>query len=119
MKKVLTDILKTRVKKGDKVKVLLGKDRGKEGVIERVSHKKGKVWIPAINVYKRHIRKNTQYNIEGGVIDVIKPLDISDVALICPNCKKQTRVGFEVTKTGKIRICRKCKKPIDSKGDKK
>ena len=108
-----------KIRKGDKVLVLLGKDRGKEGIIERISHKEGKIWIPATNTYKRHVKKNAQYNIEGGIIDVIKPLDLSDVAIICPNCKKQTRVGFEVTKNGKTRICRKCKKPIDTKEAKK
>lgn len=102
-----------KVLKGDKVKVLLGKDRGKEANVERVSMKKGKVWLPQINVYKRHMRKNAALNFEGGVVDITKPLDISNVALICPNCNKVTRVGFEATKDGKkIRICRKCKKEI-------
>ncbi len=105
-----------KLKKGDKIKVLLGKDRGKEGKVERISLKEGRVWIPGVNVYKRHVKKNTQYNTEGGVIDVIKPVDISDVALICPSCKKITRIGFQVGKNGKVRICRKCKKEIDSKG---
>lgn len=103
---------KSKLRKGDKVKVLAGKDSGKEGAIEKVSSKEGKVWMAGINVYKRHVKKNEQYNIEGGIIDIIKPLNISDVALICPNCKKVTRIGFEVTKKGKVRICRKCKKEI-------
>lgn len=110
--------MKGKIRKGDKVKVLGGKDSGKEAVIEKISHKEGKVWMAGINVYKRHVKKNEQYNIEGGIIDIIKPLDASSVGLICPNCKKITRIGFAINKNGKIRICRKCKKAID-KGDKK
>ena len=63
------------IKKGDKVKVLLGKDRGKEAVVERVFPKKGKVLILGVNVYKRHVKKQ-------GIIDIPKPIDISNVALI-------------------------------------
>lgn len=105
---------KTRIKKGDKVKILLGKDRGKDGAVEKVSAKEGKVWILGHNVYKRHVKKNSQLNIEGGVIEIIKPLNISNVGLLCPNCGKLTRVGFSVTKGDKFRVCKKCGKPIDS-----
>lgn len=63
------------MKKGDKVKILLGKDRGKEGTIERVYPKKNKVLILGVNVYKRHVKKQ-------GIIDIPKPIDISNVALI-------------------------------------
>jgi large subunit ribosomal protein L24 len=101
-----------KLKKGDKVKVLLGKDRGKEGAIERVFIKDGKILIPGVNVYKRHVRAGLSGNNEGGVIDVVKPINISNAALICPNCGKATRIGFEIIKGGKVRICRKCKKQI-------
>lgn len=101
-----------KLRKGDKVLVLLGKDRGKEGVIEKLDMKKGRVWLPGLNVFKRHVKKNAQYNIEGGIVDVSKPLKISNIELICPSCKKPTRVGFEIKKDGKVRVCRKCKKEI-------
>lgn len=99
-----------KIKKGDKVKVLLGKDRGKEGTVEKVMAKKGKVFVERINLYKRHVKK--MQNIEGGIIEIPKPLDISNVALICPNCKKITRVGFKMEGETKIRICKKCGKEI-------
>lgn len=103
-----------KLKKGDRVKVMLGKDNTKEGNIERIDWKKGKVWIAGVNVYKRHVKK--QANIEGGIIDIIKPLDISNVVLICPNCDRSTRVGFQIDKDGKkSRVCKKCKKVIDKK----
>lgn len=113
-----------KIKKGDKVKVLLGKDRGKEGIIEYVLAKEKKVFVGGANLYKRHIRK--MGNMEGGIINIPKPVYISNVGLICPNCKKITRVGYKQSlptgkqslPTGKIvgkeklRICKKCKKEV-------
>lgn len=99
-----------KIKKGDKVKVLLGKDRGKEGKVGKVLGRESKVIILGINMYKRHVRK--QADLAGGILDIPKPLDISNVALVCPNCKKQTRVGFKKQGEIKIRICKKCRKEI-------
>lgn len=106
-----------KIKKGDKVKVLLGKDRGKEGIIEYVLAKEKKVFVGGANLYKRHVRK--MGNMEGGIINIPKPVYISNVGLICPNCKKITRVGYKQSlPTGKIvgkeklRICKKCKKEV-------
>lgn len=99
-----------KIKKGDKVKILLGKDRGKEGKVELVSGKVSKVFVGGANLYKRHVKKHQ--NMEGGIIDLPKPMDISNVALICPNCNKVTRVGYTVIGNDKIRICKKCKKEI-------
>jgi large subunit ribosomal protein L24 len=99
-----------KIVKGDNVKILLGKDEGKTGNVGRVLAKEGKVFVEGINITKRHVRRQGQ--VEGGIIDLIKPVNISNVALICPNCKKPTRVGFLITDKGKKRICRKCKKEI-------
>lgn len=70
-----------KIKKGDKVRLLLGKDRGKEGTVERVYPKRHKVLILGVNVYKRHVKKQ-------GIIEIPKPIDISNVALI-KNVKKE------------------------------
>ena len=99
-----------KIKKGDKVQIILGKDRGKSGTVEYVMGKDKKVFVSGANLYKRHVRK--QGTLEGGIIDLPKPLDISNVSLICPNCKKLTRVGYDITGKEKIRICKKCKKEI-------
>lgn len=99
-----------KIKKGDKVKVLLGKDRGKEGTVESILAKQRKVFVAGANIYKRHVRKIK--DMAGGIIDIPKPLDISNVALICPNCKKMTRVGYKTIGTDKIRVCKKCQKEI-------
>lgn len=99
-----------KIKKGDKVKVLIGKDSGREGSVEKVLGKENKVIVGGINIYKRSIKK--MGDTKGGIIDLVKPVDISNIVLICPNCGKPARVGFKVEKGDKIRICKKCKKEI-------
>lgn len=101
-----------KIKKGDNVKILLGKDQGRTGLVERVLLKKAKVMVSGTNIFKRHIKK--QGSLEGGIIEIIKPIDISNVALVCPNCKKATRVGIKKDGQEKIRFCKKCGKEIDS-----
>ncbi|MBI2019563.1 50S ribosomal protein L24 [Candidatus Daviesbacteria bacterium] len=99
-----------KIKKGDKVKILLGKDRGKEGKVEFVLGKEKKVFVTDANLYKRHVRK--MKGMEGGIISIPKPMNISNVALICPNCNKATRVGFKMEGSEKFRICKLCQKEI-------
>lgn len=99
-----------KIKKGDMVKILLGKDQGKTGKVSRVLNKKNKVLVEGVNVYKRHVRKMGKA--EGGIIEINKPLDISNVALFCPACKKETRIGFKMEGTEKLRVCKKCKEEI-------
>lgn len=101
-----------KIKKGDKVKILLGKDSGKEGIVEYVMAKEKKVFVGGINLYKRHVKKTNQS--AGGIINIPKPLDLSNVALICPNCKRVTRAGFKFVGDSKVRICRKCKKEVSN-----
>lgn len=99
-----------KVKKGDKVKILVGKDSGKEGNVAFVRASDKKVFVEGANLYKRHVKK--MEGIEGGIIDLPKPMDISNIALICPNCTKITRVGYKIDGKMKLRICKKCKKEI-------
>lgn len=99
-----------KIKKGDNVQILLGKDQGKTGSVERVMVKDRKVVILGINTYKRHVKK--QQGMEGGIIELSKPVDFSNVALVCPNCKKVTRVGIKITGNEKSRMCKKCGKDI-------
>ncbi len=100
-----------KLKKGDKVKVTAGKDRGKEGVIEKAWQKENKVTILGINLYKRHIKAQAEGQ-KGEIKELPRPLAISNVALICPKCKKETKVGYKLVKDGKVRICRKCEAEI-------
>lgn len=89
------------MKKGDKVKVLLGKDRGKVSTVEKVFPQKGKVLVAGVNVYKRHMGKKVTGQ-EGTILELPKPINISNVALVCQNCNKPIRG----------RNCKKCKKEI-------
>lgn len=99
-----------KIKKGDNVKILAGKDSGQTGTIDRVLVKTGKVVISGKNIYKRSVKRSGSQ--EGGIIELAKPMNISNVSLVCPNCKKITRVGFKIEGKEKIRICRKCGKEI-------
>ena len=100
-----------KLKKGDKVKVTAGKDRGKEGTVERVWLKTGRVTVPGINISKRHSKPRVEGQ-KGGIIDFVRPITVSNVALVCPSCKQVTRVGLKIMAKDKVRICRKCGKEI-------
>ena len=95
-----------RIKKGDRVRVLTGKDRGKEGDVMRVFPETGKVIVDGVNVAKKH-QKPTRATMQGGIIDKDMPLPVSNVALVCPNCGP-TRVGYTLERGGKERVCKKC-----------
>jgi len=96
-----------KIKKGDTVLVIAGKDKGREGKVERVYRKAGKVLIPGINMYKRHVKKSEQMP-QGGIVSLPRPLPVCKVMLICPVCKKPTRVGYRIEKNKKFRVCKKC-----------
>ena len=105
-----------KIHKGDNVQMVLGKDNGKTGKVERVLIKTSKIMVSGMNVYKRHVSpKRMGMEGGGGILDIQKPVDISNVMLVCPNCKKPTRVGFNINKDVKLRICKKCGKDIDGK----
>ena len=96
-----------KLKKGDTVIVTTGKDEGKRGKVEKVFPGDHAVQVAGINMYKRHRKRRDERN-PGGIVDIVKPINIAKIALICPSCGKQTRVGFISVKGEKIRICRKC-----------
>ena len=100
-----------KLKKGDRVKVIAGKDLGKDGVIMRVIPEKNKVIVEGVNIAKKHQRP-TRATMQGGIIDKDMPLNASNVALICGSCGA-TRLGYRFDDVGKkIRICRKCKADV-------
>jgi len=96
-----------KIKKGDKVKIIYGKDKGKEGKVDRVYPKNNTALILGINIYKKHIKKNDQFP-QGGKVEIPRPIDLSKVMLICPKCGKTTRVGFKIEKNKRLRYCKKC-----------
>ena len=96
-----------RLKKGDRVRVLSGKDRGKEGQIMRAFPAERKVIVEGVNVVKRHTRP-TRAARQAGIIDKNMPMPVSSVAIVCSQCGP-TRVGFRFDDQGrKVRVCRKC-----------
>lgn len=101
-----------KLKKGDTIKVLIGKDKGKTGKVERLNPEKNMVLIENINQFKRHVKAKAQ-NQKSEIVTITKPLQAGNVALICPSCKKMTRIGFKLDKAGKkVRVCKKCNKEI-------
>src|SRR5262245_57637761 len=97
-----------KIRKGDRVRVLTGKDRGKEGEVMRAIPSARKVIVEGVNVAKKHQgpTRNTQ---QGGIIDRDMPLPVANVALVCPSCGKATRVGYKFDTSGaKVRVCKKC-----------
>ena len=101
-----------KIKKGDIVKILSGKDRGKQGKIVNIDRKEGKVIVEGVNIVSKHIRQTSETE-KGGIINTENPINISKVMLICPSCMKSTRVGYKIDSKGnKKRICKKCKKVI-------
>jgi large subunit ribosomal protein L24 len=107
-----------KILKGDKVKVLIGKDKGREGVVVRSFPKKSNVVVEGLNIFKKHI-KPTQGK-AGGIVEKERAIHISKVILICPECKKTTRVGYKIDKSGeKYRICKKCQAVITKEVSKK
>ena len=103
---------------GDEVLVTMGKDKGRRGKIDKVFPKEGSVSVGGVNIYKKF--RKAYMGQAGGVSEVIRPLKLASIALICPKCDQQTRVGYEIDKAGnKARICRKCKTIIEKQKNKK
>jgi large subunit ribosomal protein L24 len=97
-----------KIRKGDRVRVLTGKDRGKEGEVMRAIPDKRKVIVEGVNVAKKH-QGPTRSTQQGGIIDRDMPLPVANVALVCPACGKATRVGYKFDASGqKVRVCKKC-----------
>ena len=101
------------VTKGDRVKVIAGKDKGKEGEVIRALPQKGRVVVEKVNMIKK-AQRPTQANPQGGIMSMEAPLNVSNVMLVCPQCKEATRVGHRFDEAGKKhRVCKKCGKDID------
>lgn len=96
-----------KIKKGDTVQVTAGKFRGKQGKIMQALPQDRQVVVEGVNLVKRH-RKPVNQRDPGGIVDVIKPVDVSNVMLVCPSCGKLTRVGFKIEGKNKVRVCKKC-----------
>lgn len=100
-----------KIKKGDTIIVITGKDKGKTGEVSKVFPKKNRVLIQGINVYKRHLKSRD--GIEGGIYPVERPLDVSKVMLLDPETQKPTRVSYKIADNGKkVRVAAKSGKEL-------
>ena len=99
-----------KIKKGDTVKVIAGKDNGKEGKVISIDHKNSKVVVEGVNMITKHL-KPSQANQNGGIIQKEAPLDASNVMLVFKG--KPTRVGFKIDGDKKVRIAKKTGDVID------
>jgi large subunit ribosomal protein L24 len=108
------EAMKIRIKKDDKVKVLVGKDKGKIGKVLTVNRKKNRIVVENINMVKVH-QKPSQGNPQGGIVEKPMSINVSNIMLMCNHCVKPTRIGIKQLEDGKrVRFCRKCNEQIDS-----
>ncbi len=96
-----------KLKKGDIVKMLAGKDRGKTGKILQSFPEEKKVIVEGLNIVKKHIKPKREGE-KGQRIEVPRRVDVSIAMLVCPKCGKSTRIGYKIEKGNKYRICKKC-----------
>ncbi|MEC8814771.1 MAG: 50S ribosomal protein L24 [Actinomycetota bacterium] len=102
-----------KIKKGDKVRVLAGKDRGKEGNVSRAMPAENKVIVDGVNIAKRH-QKPTNATMQGGIIDKAMPVEASNVAVLSPSDGRPTRIGYRYNDAGdKVRICKRTGVDLD------
>jgi large subunit ribosomal protein L24 len=97
------------IRKGDQVRVMTGRDKGKSGRVLSVDPYKRTVTVEHAGMIKRHTRPNPQKNIKGGIVEKEGSIQISNVLLVCTSCNKHTRVGHNTLPDGsKVRVCRRC-----------
>lgn len=103
-----------KILKGDKVLVIAGKDRGKTGVVERVSPRDHRLVVAGLNIVKKHT-KATSKNPQGGIIELARSVDCSNVMLLDPSNQKPTRVSYVIKGKEKIRVCASSKQEVQAK----
>ena len=109
-----------KIKKGDKVKILSGKDKGKTGKVLQVFISRNRASVEGLNLLIKHVRPRREGE-KGQRIEFPAPIDLSNLAIVCPKCGKTTRISYQYKEIGsedkkknkKVRICKKCKKQID------
>lgn len=101
-----------KIKRGDQVLVIAGKERGKTGEVLQTFPKEDALIIRGIARVKHHVKPSPKHP-QGGIIEQEAPIQISRVMLLCGNCKKATRIGYKGSKRGKIRLCKKCGAEIE------
>jgi large subunit ribosomal protein L24 len=102
------------IRKGDNVRVMTGKDAGKNGRVLSVNARKNTVIVEHANIIKRHTRPNPAKNIKGGIVEKEGPINASNVMVVCSGCGKHARIGRNVLPDGsKVRVCKRCGTTLD------
>jgi large subunit ribosomal protein L24 len=101
-----------KIRRKDKVLVTAGKDKGKTAEVIKVVPSADEVVVSGVNVAKKAVKASKKYP-QGGIVEVERPIHVSNVAFVCPNCNKPSKVGINITKNGqKERVCKACKQPV-------
>ena len=100
------------IRRNDPVKVITGRDKGKEGRVLRVFPDDTKILVEHVMMVKKHVRPNPQRNIKGGIAEQESRIALSNVQLVCPTCGP-VRIGHEVRGDRKVRVCKKCGTTLD------
>jgi large subunit ribosomal protein L24 len=105
---------KIKIKKGDTVTVTAGREKGKTGTVARVVKETGRVMVDGVNLYKKFVRNQGTRRSGPSMqqVELPRAMDVSNVMIVCPSCKKPTRIGFVVEGETKTRVCKKCKATI-------
>ena len=102
------------IKKGDKVKVVSGKERGRQGKVLKINGKDGTALVERLNMVKRHTRAGGSAGQQGGIIEKESPLPMSNLMLVCPKCSKPSKTGTRILEDNeRVRYCKKCDEQID------
>jgi len=112
MRTVITENKRVDIRRNDTVKVIAGRDRGKEGRVLRVFPNDAKVLVEHVMMVKKHVRPNPQRNIKGGIAEQESRIAISNVQLVCPTCGP-VRIGHDTRGDRKVRVCKKCGTTLD------
>jgi len=112
MRTVSTEHKRVDLRRNDTVKVITGRDKGKEGRVLRVFPNDNKILVEHVMLVKKHVRPNPQRNVKGGIAEQESRIALSNVQLVCPTCGP-VRIGHEVRGDRKVRVCRKCGTTLD------
>ena len=100
-----------KIKKGDTVLIISGKDKGKKAKVLESFPRQNKIVVEGVNIVKRHRRPRREKE-KGQIIEVAAPIDVSNVKLVCPKCGQPSRIGYRLIEKRKYRICKKCNQEI-------
>jgi len=112
MRTVSTERKRVDIRRNDNVKVITGRDKGKEGRVLRVFPNDAKLLVEHVMMVKKHVRPNPQRNIKGGIAEQESRIAISNVQLVCATCGP-VRIGHEMRGDRKVRVCKKCDTTLD------